>query len=616
MKKAKLSSFIMLVMMMCASLFSCSSEENNPTKIVKDKLIGTWKIISCSSSYSKNFTYIMFLDNGLCYYSQEPSFDIERVCSWTYSSESKSLRIYRSDGYYSYDLKFELMENGDWIGTEQLSNGKTITYIYGKYVGEVNVYNKKDLILSQSFVDIPDDGGSVAYDFKASGNWKISNIPDWLTVSQIFGNGDAIVNLSAELAMESREANITIECNNNKQQLQVRQNVNMSSCYNILYGSENEVYRVKGICTKITDSTHGNWYMHDGSGEIYINGTIDANGISNNFSSLGIVVGDELIVRGTKKNNGSIVQLVDVSVLQINKSLIQVESTYVGGNESNILPKEGGEIVVNISCKGNGVNVNIPQNASGWLSIAAIKDGGAQVFFRATPNTDGDRKATVLLNTTDGIKEYITNFEIIQKGDILSVTCDKFNAASVGDRLYSIIGLVKKVANTQKGNMYIQDYTGEIYVYGTTNYSEYSIKEGDVINIVGPHAEYKGSPQMLDAAIDKIYVSATPISLAAFNESTDNDNKFYVLTGKITEIADEKYGNIYIEDDNGTMVYLYGVYGDWTGVNKQYFLDDNDINVGDEITVVTIKTSYKDASIGKNAVCFGVRKIEYMCNEN
>lgn len=599
----------MLVMMMCASLFSCSSEESNPTKIVKDKLIGTWKIISCSSSYSKNFTYIMFLDNGQCYYSKEPSFDMEWVCNWAYSSESNSLRIYSNDGYYSYDLKFEFMENGDWIGTEQLSNGKTITYIYGKYVGEVNVYNKKDLILSQTFIDIPDDGGSVTFGFKASGNWKISNIPEWLTVSQTSGNGDAVVNLSFELAMESREANITIECNNNKQQLQVRQYVNMSSCANILYGAENEVYRVKGFCTKITDSTHGNWYMSDGTAEIFINGTIDANGISNNFSSLGIGVGDELIVRGTKNNNGSIVQIVDVSVLQINKSLIKVESIYVGDIESNILQEEGGEIVANISCKGNGVTVDIPQNAREWLSIETIKDGGTQVVFKATENTGDERRTTITLRTTDGKKDYFTSFEIIQKKrEIFPVTCAEFNAASVGNRKYLITGLVYKVANSQYGNLYIQDYSGNIYVYGTTNYSEYPVKVGDVVNIIGPHAEYKGCPQMLNATIDKIYVSAMPISLAAFNESTDNDNKYYVLTGKITEISNERWGNIYIEDDNGTKVYLYGVYGDWTGVNKQYFLNDNDIKVGDEITVVTIKTSYKDVPQGKNAVCFGVNK--------
>lgn len=598
----------MIIIMMCELLFSCTSDENNPTKTVKDKLIGTWKIISCSSSYSRNFTYIMFLDNGQCYYSQEPSFDIERVCSWAYSGESKSLRIYSSDGYYSYDLKFEFMENGDWIGTEQLSNGKTITYIYGKYLGEVNVYNKNDLILSQPYAEIPADGGSAAIDFKAKGNWKISDIPEWLTVSKTTGNGDATVNLSAEIAMETREANITIDCNNNKQQVLVRQYVNMSSCYNIICGADDEVYRVRGICSKILDNTHGNWYLYDGSGNIYINGTLDANGISNNFSSLGIGVGDELTVRGIKKTNGSIVQLVDVSVLQINKSLIKVESTYVNGIESNILPKEGGEIVTNISCKGSGVNVNIPDNASGWLSIAAIKNGGAQVVFKATPNFDGDRKAIVSLYTTNNNKEYFTNFEIIQKGDILPVTCAEFTAASVGDRLYSIIGLVNQVNNEKNGNIYVSDYTGVIYVYGTINYSDYPVKEGDVVNIVGPRAEYKGAPQMHNATIDKIYVSATPISIVDFNAASDDDNKYYVLKGKIAEIANEKYGNIYIKDDNGDKVYLYGVYGNWTGGNKQYFLEDNDINIGDEITVVTIKTSYKGIPQGKNVVCFGVSK--------
>ncbi|MDD6780417.1 MAG: DNA-binding protein, partial [Prevotellaceae bacterium] len=144
--------------------------------------------------------------------------------------------------------------------------------------------------------------------------------------------------------------------------------------------------------------------------------------------------------------------------------------------------------------------------------------------------------------------------------------------------------------------------------YGTTNYSKYPVKEGDVVNIVGPHSEYKGSPQMVNGTIDEVCASAEPISLADFNAAEDSNDKFYVLTGKITEIANDKYGNLYIEDEAGTKVYLYGVYGDWTGQNKQYFIKDNGIAVGDTITVVTIKTSHNDAPQGKNAVCFGVKK--------
>ena len=113
---------------------------------------------------------------------------------------------------------------------------------------------------------------------------------------------------------------------------------------------------------------------------------------------------------------------------------------------------------------------------------------------------------------------------------------------------------------------------------------------------------------MTNATIDELCASAEPISLSEFNAAEDSNDKLYVLTGKISSIENDKYGNVYIEDETGEKVYLYGVYGDWTGANKQYFLKDNAIAVGDTITVVTIKTSHKDAPQGKNAVCFGVEK--------
>lgn len=384
--------------------------------------------------------------------------------------------------------------------------------------------------------------------------------------------------------------------------------VSTATCAEVIAGPDSKTYQVKGTCTAIANTTYGNWYLNDGTGEIYIYGTLDKDGKEKNFLSLGLEVGDEVVVQGPKTTYGTTVELVNVTVVAINKSLIKVDSTYVGEVASNELPLEGGELTAYVTCKGNGVSVDIPEDAKDWLSIAAIKNGGSEVVFKAAPNTGGDRNTTVIFKTTDGKKDYTSQMTISQKGSIIPATCAEFNAAPVGDAQYRIYGLVTKVANTKYGNIYVQDYSGEVYVYGTTNYSDFPVKEGDVVNIVGPRAEHKGNPQMTNATIDELCASAEPISLAEFNAAEDSNDKLYVLTGKISSIENDKYGNVYIEDETGEKVYLYGVYGDWTGANKQYFLKDNAIAVGDTITVVTIKTSHKDAPQGKNAVCFGVEK--------
>ncbi|MDY4854225.1 MAG: BACON domain-containing carbohydrate-binding protein [Prevotella sp.] len=465
--------------------------------------------------------------------------------------------------------------------------------------------------VTSSYVALPAEGGSTSIDVTASGDWTISDIPEWVTVSPTSGSGDATVTFTAPATSDSKEAYVTIECKGDKQQLKVMQiaekmELPISTCDEVLKGSDNVSYRIKGTVTKIENTTYGNMYIYDGTGEVYIYGTLDAKGAEKNFASLGIEVGDEVDCEGPRVTYNGTIELKNVTVNSINKSLIKVDSTYVAGVESNTLPLEGGELTAYVSCKGKGVSVDIPEDAKEWLSISAIKNGGSEVVFKATPNTGGDRNTTVFFKTTDGKKEYSSQMTIAQKGAIVPLTVAEFNAKEVGDAQYRLTGLVTKVDDAAAGKYYISDYTGQVYVYKASG----EVALNDVVTIVGKHAEYKGTPQVGSGQLEEICASAEPISLADFNAAADDNDKRYVLTGKIVEIANDTYGNLYIEDETGEKVYLYGVYGDWTGENKKYFITDNGIAVGDEITVVTIKTSYKDTPQGKNAVCFGVKKAE------
>ncbi|MDO4195565.1 MAG: BACON domain-containing carbohydrate-binding protein [Prevotellaceae bacterium] len=477
------------------------------------------------------------------------------------------------------------------------------------------------LRVSSSYMALPVDGGTATITVNCNQKWSVDTVgafskkTPWFDY-KIIEEKDSLpkIQLSADATLDGRSTSFKIVAENGTTQIvnvmQGLSTVSTATCAEVIAGPDSKTYQVKGTCTAIANTTYGNWYLNDGTGEIYIYGTLDKDGKEKNFLSLGLEVGDEVVVQGPKTTYGTTVELVNVTVVAINKSLIKVDSTYVGEVASNELPLEGGELTAYVTCKGNGVTVDIPEDAKDWLSIAAIKNGGSEVVFKAAPNTGGDRNTTVIFKTTDGKKDYTSQMTISQKGSIIPATCAEFNAAPVGDAQYRIYGLVTKVANTKYGNIYVQDYSGEVYVYGTTNYSDFPVKEGDVVNIVGPRAEHKGNPQMTNATIDELCASAEPISLAEFNAAEDSNDKLYVLTGKISSIENDKYGNVYIEDETGEKVYLYGVYGDWTGANKQYFLKDNAIAVGDTITVVTIKTSHKDAPQGKNAVCFGVKKAE------
>jgi hypothetical protein len=130
-----------------------------------------------------------------------------------------------------------------------------------------------------------------------------------------------------------------------------------------------------------------------------------------------------------------------------------------------------------------------------------------------------------------------------------------------------------------------------------------------MVEMVGPRAEYKGAAQMKNAVCENVLVNATPVTGAEFMAKEDSENNFYVLTGVITEIANTQYGNIYIQTEDGEKVYIYGTYGKWNaeGDDKKNFTTAAGLQVGNTITVVGIKSSYKGVGQMKNGCCVAIQ---------
>ena len=413
------------------------------------------------------------------------------------------------------------------------------------------------LRVSSSYMALPVEGGSASIDVYCNQKWEVDTVgafpkkEPWFDYSVSSSDKGQVLTITADETLDGRSTSIKLVTEGGTTQIinvmQGLSTVSTATCAEVIAGPDSKTYQVKGVCTSIANTTYGNWYLKDDTGEIYIYGTLENNGKEKNFLSLGLEVGDEVIVQGPKTTHGSTVELVNVTVIAINKSLIKVDSTYVGGVASNELPLEGGELTAYVTCKGQGVSVDIPEDAKDWLSIAAIKNGGSEVVFKAAPNAGGDRNTTVIFKTTDGKKEYNSQMVIAQKGAIVPLTVAEFNAKEVGDVQYRLTGLVTKVDDAAAGKYYISDYTGQVYVYKASG----EVALNDVVTIVGKHAEYKGTPQVGSGKLEEVCASAEPISLADFNAAADDNDKLYVLTGKIVEIVNDKYGNVYIEDENG-----------------------------------------------------------------
>ncbi len=476
-----------------------------------------------------------------------------------------------------------------------------------------------EIQVSSSYVSINEAGGSNTITLNAKEAWTFDaeELPAWLTVSPMNGGaGETQVTFTAPPAPDGRTAVLHVKCADKSQTINVIQGlavVQTATCAEVIAGPESKTYRVTGTVKSIVNTTYGNWYLEDETGEVYIYGTLDAKGNTKNFLSLGLEVGDIVTVEGPKTLYNGTVELVDVTVINIQKSLVKVEGY---DPEDATIPVAGGNVAVNLTCKtNNGISVEIPEDAKSWLGIVSIA-GGAEpvVTFHANANAGGDRSATVVFKTTDDKgKEYTAQATIYQKGAIVAATVAEFLAAEVGDTQYRITGVITSVKNTTYGNVYVRDWSGETYVYGIGAkgfFETTGLKAGDVVTLVGKRGEYNGTPQMTGAELEDSKV-VTPIEIDAFLDMPDDPNTYYMLTGEIIEIANPVYGNLYLEDETN-QVYVYGCYPGWgaTGDNRKNWLETAGITVGDRLSVIGVKSTYQGTPQLSNGIYFSHEKAQ------
>lgn len=481
--------------------------------------------------------------------------------------------------------------------------------------------------LSSSYVAIPQDGGSTTITVTATGDWALQSqqwiagkdtlnaaTPAWLKVNTVSGGaGQTDITFTADATLDGRTCELLLNCGGQTQRINVIQGlstVSNATCAEIIAGPDSKTYRVTGTVTKIVNTTYGNWYLQDATGEVYIYGTLDAKGGTKNFLSWGLEVGDEITVEGPKTTYNGTVELVDVTVLNINKSLIKCDS--LSTNEA--LPVEGGEVKAFLTCKGNGVSIDIPAEAKDWLSMVSLSGGeNPTVTFRALPNEGGDRETTVIFKTTDGKKEYTSQTVISQKGAIVAATIAEFRAAAEDNTQYRLTGVITSLyASDKQGKSFtIADYSGSVLIYRAEGFIESGAKVGDVVTVVGKRTSYKETPQMGTCTFEELTHVVTPVSIAEFLTKEDNPNVYYMVTGTLDEIANPTYGNVYLKDGD-TRVYVYGCYPGWgaTGDARKYCLENEEIEVGDKLTVIGVKSTYNGNPQVANGIYFSHEKAE------
>ena len=472
-----------------------------------------------------------------------------------------------------------------------------------------------EIQVSSSYVAIPEAGGSQTITITAKDSWRAEKVTtekddvEWLTLSATTGGaGETDLIFSAPSAIDGRTAEVLLHSGNKTQRINILQGlakISEATVAEAKAAPDGKTLRISGVCTAIENTVYGNWYLTDETGELYIYGTLDERGGERNFESLGLEVGDEVTIEGPKGSYRDSPQMVNVSVIEIKKSLIKVDSLI---NDS--LPIEGGEFIANLNVKGEGVSVDIPEDAKSWLSISAVESAGEEVVvkFKAETNTGGDRGTTIKFRTVMEGKTYSTEASIFQKGAIIEASIAEFIAAEVGDTQYRLSGVITKIDEKYNNNINIRDFSGETYVYRLDlDGKEYKL--GDIVTVVGKRGEYNGH-QVVDGVLENV-IPVTPISIAELLTKEVSAEVYYMITGEITEITNPAYGNHFLKEGDSS-IEVYGCYPGYgaTGDFRKNLFADKGIVVGDQLTVIGTRGEFGGNAQFSNGIYFSHESAE------
>ena len=557
------------------------------------------------------------------------------------------------------------------------------------------------IAIDQTFVSIPVEGGDATITITAQGDWAFDKVisagkdadgkaiftelPAWLTADKISGSaGQTTVTLHADATEAGREAELRIATGTDKQFIIVRQgslDASEATCADVIAAPDGKTFRVTGTVATILNTQYGNWDLEDETGTIRIYGTNDKEGKKGNnpidgADGWGFEVGDVVTVEGPKSTYGTTVELVDVTVISVKKSLLKVVTP------EQTVGIEGGDIDVKLAYKGSGAYAALPADCD-WITITGedYVAGKATLFepnpadtaivhLRVAPNAGNGRKAAIDFSSSNAGNTSTITWTLKQDAFTLP------HGQSVDDP-YTVSEALAFVSSLEAGKTTDDDYcvTGIICAikytfsaqYGTATFfisedgnpeseqfqiyscyyfenqpwkdGDQQIEIGDEVVVKGKMVNYNGNTP--ETASKQAYLASLKKSgpgsrLRPFtaDEATDfimnnlevgqsTDDEYYIA-GEIVRIDNPEknlfnaeYGNasFYIADDDdpaNTQFYVYRTY--YLG-NRKWVEGDTQIQEGDQVVVCAKLTKYKDNKTG-NIIPETVQKATYIYSLN
>lgn len=505
------------------------------------------------------------------------------------------------------------------------------------YLSEVKV--------SSSYVSLDAAGGQQKITVNAAGDWAFDAVPDWLTISPLSGSaGETEVTFSAPATTTSYTGTVLLNCNDRTQRINVQQiaaKVEIPvSPISAVIANPDGTYRVKGVCISNPDNQYGNWNIQDETGTVYIYGTLDRKGNKGSYpisgsNGWGFTVGDVITVEGPATVYGSTVELVDVTVIGIEKSLIKIEEGEKAAFDAN-----GGDFLVRLSYTGDYPSIAVDEEAKSWIGISSMEqtDSTLNVTFRVAPNTEeAARTGVIEFTSKSGSASSTLTSTVSQMGLSGTLTnpfsvadaiayCQTLTAATAND--FFVKGTISKILDNGEFGSYGNasfwisddgefhddlslDFEGfRVLYFNNEKWTEghANISVGDEVLICGKLTNYKGTAEtsgnnayiyrLNGVSSDENGVGslAAPFNTAGAKTAIDNGVSANVyVKGIVSSIVSQfgaQYGNgtFWISDD-GSANDFEAYRALWLG-NRKWAEGDAEIAVGDNVILYGKLTKY------------------------
>lgn len=526
---------------------------------------------------------------------------------------------------------------------------------------------------SATYFTLPSAASSTSVSFVADQSWTVQlegDFAKWASVSPESGAaGSSSITLSAiENTSAKRSGDVKIVLADGRVQIltlaQDGGEPGPSSCAEVLNGEDGKTYKVTGTITSIVNTHYGNWYINDGTGEVYVYGTCDKKGNTNTSSTSydnlndpsfndawELSVGDVVTITGPRKDYSGTIEMVDVTIISIVKSLMTIV------DESYSFPRQGGTAEVKVAYKGNGLSV-VPQ--ADWISLGDINVTKDTTFvtLKIAENTGDPRTGTVDFETSipgQTTKKSVTISEAGVSGTLatpFSVAqaiefCKTLSDQEITADQFYIKGKVSRIANNgafgaQYGNgtFWISDdgvFHGtddknadkavDFEVYrglwlGNQKWVDgnYQLQVGDEVIICGNVTLYGG---LAETASGKAYIYSingvsdnmtgegtaekpfnVPAAISVCNKLKANSTEDYYVEGivsKVVEAFSGQFGNgtFWLSVDgqyNNDLMKDFEAYRVIWKDNQKWADGDDQVAVGDKVVLCGTLAYYKGTS--------------------